>query len=159
MGRRPVRPQFAEYNHVNPEVEVKYSLADWHTRFLELRDPTEIFAAIELVGSWKDWELLKRDWPEFAGMVDDWLEELDDLLRADAFQKIRELQDCKSTSTALAASRYVANSEFNKRRAGRPSKEATQRALEDTVRKKMDTQDDWARVQEVMTPRPTEEVN
>jgi len=103
-------------------IEPIYSLAAFHKTFLECGDLTEYKAAIELVGDWKEWQRLKRDSPAFSVSVAEWVEELKVLLSSRAQERIFSLMESDKPQVRLAASKWVAESGYDKRGKGRPSK-------------------------------------
>ena len=59
-----------------------YDLEEFHDVFIELEDPTEYKPALQLVGSWREWERLKREWPKLREHIADWNEELEIKLKS-----------------------------------------------------------------------------
>ena len=77
---------FKQYNPKGKE-----DLMDWRRRFIEIADPTEYRGAIELLGSWNDWQTFKRNWPTFKNKIlIDWLSEVEVRLRSKAIANICE---------------------------------------------------------------------
>lgn len=137
MSFRPTKKNFIEFNQ-----EGKDSLQRWHDVFVEICDPTEYKAAIELAGSWTEWERYKREWPYFSNnILPDWLTEVEIKIRSDAVKHlVRKAKDDSS------AAKFLAKGEYKDKQTGRPSKKEQER--EQAVRKKVrqDTDPDVERV-------------
>jgi len=134
---------FKQYNPKGKE-----DLADWRRRFIEIADPTEYRGAIELLGSWNDWQAFKRNWPTFKNKIlIDWLAEVEVKLRSEAISNICEqaLSDKGTT-----AAKWLAEGKYKIRRPGAPSKVEIARQAKIEARLDDDVQADIARVQEVM---------
>lgn len=99
----------------------KPGLIDARKTFLELEDPTGYLWAQKYLASWEHFLLLmKAKW--FRDRYDSWVEELKVMLKQRAISKIKEIAASGSVQ-ALNAAKYVASSEWEKGRAGRPSKD------------------------------------
>ena len=121
-----------------------YDIELFHQTFLELEDPTEYKPALQLVGSWREWQRLKRDWPTFNNHINEWKEELDVRLKSKAVEQINRLAfDDKN----YQASKWLAEEGFHKRTgAGRPSKAERERAAKEMADQAASTKADKARV-------------
>jgi hypothetical protein len=155
-GAPPIRGLFKEnhegtdkYDHVEPI----YSLADFRNIFLEEMDFTEYKAAIRCVGSWEKWEDLKTRWPGFNRYIDNWKEELEQILKGRAFHKMIELLDCGTKGTELAAARFLVRAEWVRSLAEeKEEKQARQdRKTEELLKKSVGTQEEWQRVNDVIS--------
>ena len=134
---------FKQYNPKGKE-----DLADWRRRFIEISDPTEYRGAIELLGSWNDWQAFKRNWPTFKNKIlIDWLAEVEVKLRSEAISNICE-QALSDKGTAAA--KWLAEGKYKTRKPGAPSKVEVERQAKIEARLDDDVQADIARVQEVM---------
>jgi hypothetical protein len=134
---------FKQYNPRGKE-----DLADWRRRFIEIADPTEYRGAIELLGSWNDWQAFKRNWPTFKNKIlIDWLAEVEVKLRSEAISNICE-QALSDKGTAAA--KWLAEGKYKTRRPGAPSKSEIARQVKIEARLDDDVQADIARVQEVI---------
>jgi hypothetical protein len=71
VGRKPSKTLFKEFDE-----DGIYTLEEFHDVFVECEDITEYEAAIKLVGSWTEWERIKRDWPNFQSYITVWKEEI-----------------------------------------------------------------------------------
>ena len=118
-GRIATRLLFKQYNK-----EGKEDIHEWRKRFVDTLDPTEYAGAVELVGSWTNWEKFKRNWPSFEKLyLQDWLEEIEIRLRSNAIRSLS--QDALKGNTA--ASKFLAEGKYKEKKAGRPTKEQVER--------------------------------
>lgn len=121
-----------------------YDLQEFHDTFLELEDPTEYKAALQLVGTWQEWQRLKRDWPTFKSHINEWKEELDVKLKSKAVEQINKLAFDKKN---YQANKWLAEEGFHKRTgAGRPSKADRERASRELAEQAAETKADKARI-------------
>ncbi len=96
--QRPTRKLFKEG---------KESLEHWHDVFIKCCDPTEYKAAIELCGTWKEWNRFKREWPGFNIILDVWLQEVEVKIRSDAvLSLISKAKNDPSSAKFLAEGKY-----------------------------------------------------
>ena len=68
--------------HVPP-----FKLSDWRKVYIEACDPTEYAPAMELVGDWAHW-LLIRNHPTIKPIMDGWHMEVDVTIRSDALKNM-----------------------------------------------------------------------
>lgn len=121
----------------------EYDLQEFHDRFIELADPTEYKPAIELVGSWIEWERIKRDWPGFANHILLWKEELEIKLKSEAIQKINEL----AANDNYQANKWIAEQGYNSRKgAGRPNKAEKKKAADELAKAAAETREEKERI-------------
>lgn len=139
-GRLPVR-EFFESG--------KYSLDEFHDVFIEIGDFTEYKPALQLVGSWAEWCRMKRDWPAFAGKIDEWKSELEVKQRSDALAKIQSLT-VGDDAKALAAAKYIADMHTTKRKAGAPSKTEREAAAKEIAKAAGETAAERERILQVI---------
>lgn len=102
---------------------VLFKLSDWKKKYLEISDPTEYKAAIELIGDWKFWNMMLKN-PVFRSVVEGWRKELDVKLESEGIQEIKK--QAKQGNTAAA--KFLAKKEYKeegvlKNKPGRPKKE------------------------------------
>ena len=98
-----------------------YSLEDVRKWYLELRDPTEYFIALKVLGDWEHWKrLVTRKW--FQKYITAWREELDILLIAEGIQ---DLRDKAKAPNAVSAAKWLAERGWAppEENRGRPSKQ------------------------------------
>tara|TARA_Y100000361_G_C11138782_1_gene333759 strand:- start:173 stop:637 length:465 start_codon:yes stop_codon:yes gene_type:complete len=139
VTRRPTKGKFKQFN---PEGEEDLDL--WRDRFVAIGDPTEYEAALQLAGSWSEWQRMKKEWPEFRDKIlIDWLAEVEVKLRSDA---IREVCAHSRQQGGAAAAKWVAEGKYKPRRAGKPSKAEVQKQAKIQARIDDEVQDDIARV-------------
>jgi len=106
----------------------KESLEHWHEVFLKCCDPTEYKPAIELCGTWKEWNRFKKEWPGFNIILDKWLQEVEVKIRSDAILSLLDkAKEDASSAKFLAEGRYR-----EKASPGKPSKML--RARESAIR-------------------------
>lgn len=104
-----------------------HDLIKFHDVFVEQEDLTEYRAALILVGSWKEWESIKRNWPAFNSHIIMWKEEIVIRLRSQALEKLVTLAKGNSSQAASAA-KWLAEEGWSKRAGkGRATKSETQR--------------------------------
>jgi len=108
-------PIFSLHSDIKGYINVKRT-------FVELGDPTGYKWAMKYLGDYSHWErLCKAPW--FQEALDIWTNELNMKLKSDAMDRIREIAKSDNESQALAANKFIATGEYDKPRAGRPSKE------------------------------------
>ena len=141
--RRPTKSIFKEYNENGTE-----ELADWKTRFVAISDPTEYLGALDLAGSWEEWQRFKREWPEFGNKIlIDWLAEVEVKIRSES---IRNLIDQSLDPKGSAASKWLAEGKYKPRQAGRPSNAEITKQAKIQSRIDDEVSEDIARVSEVV---------
>jgi len=124
-----------------------YDLQNFHDTFLKLEDPTEYEAALELVGSWVQWERLKRDWPAFRTHIQNWKAELEVKLKSRAIKQVNEL----AFDGNFQASKWIAENGWERRAgAGRPTAAEKKRAEREVAQKASETSSEKARILKVM---------
>lgn len=125
-----------------------YDLNKFHKIFIEHEDLTEYTAAIELVGSWREWNRLKRDWPAFNSVhIKEWKEELEVIFKSRAIKQV--MTSAKRGN--FNASRWIAEQGFNKKAgAGRPSKSDKARAAKEIAEASAETKEDEQRIMKVI---------
>lgn len=120
-----------------------YDLTQFHDTFIELGDPTEYKAAIKLVGTWQEWERIKRDWPMFQNHITLWKEELDVKLKSEAIERINKLAETEH----YQANKWVAEEGYSKQSgAGRPSKREKKKAADALAQAAAETKEEKARI-------------
>lgn len=139
VGRMPSKALFEDGT---------YSIEEFHDVFLNEEDPTEYKPAIKLCGSWREWQRLKRDWPQFNGYIQEWKDELEIKLESRALQKIQELSK-GDDNKALTAAKFIA--ETKRRKVGRPSKAEKDRAVKEIARAAAETKDEESRILKLMS--------
>ena len=135
LGRQPAKRLFEDGT---------YDLNTFHDVFIELEDPTEYKPAMQLVGSWMEWNRLKRDWPTFNDRIAEWKEELEVKLKSKAIQHINDLAFKVKN---YQANKWLAEEGYNRRQgAGRPTKAEKTKQAKELANQAADTQKDKARV-------------
>lgn len=128
-GRPLTQSLFLEINY-DPEVAV-YTLKDYDHEYdgkiypslkrlyLNMEDPVEYeFASTYLLG-WKHWLRICEN-KLFKDTVEEWREELQLKIRS---QAIKDIIDMTADEKSFQAAKWLADRGWDKRRAGRPSKE------------------------------------
>lgn len=120
-GRLPSKTLFKQFNP-----DGIYDLDEFRQTFLEVGDLYEYKAALKLVGSWKEWQRIKRDWPAFEEVyIAAWVEELELKQKSDAAMKIVTLSQDDS-ATGLSAAKWIAEGHhgkaLKKQKVGRPKR-------------------------------------
>ncbi len=119
---KPTRKLFKQFH-----LGGKEDLDKWRKTFIETLDLTEYAGAIILVGSWKEWQRWKKDWPVFRNdILPEWLDEMEVKIRSLAIMSL-----CKQAETekGTAAAKWLAEGRYKPSVAGRPSnKEITRQA-------------------------------
>ena len=108
--------------------------------YMEIGDPTEYQFAMTCLLGWKHWERMKRN-SKLAPMFEEWADELEVMLRSNALMAINEIADDN-----FQAAKYITEKGWDKRPAGRPTKDRSER--EDNIIKKVneDFADDFKRL-------------
>lgn len=118
--------------------------------YLEARDPTEYVFANTVLGGWEHWQkLLECDW--FVPYITIWREELELLLKAEAYKSIHNEASEIGSKNRFSASRYIleAYDRFtNGKRAtkGRPTNDDIKRAAFDIAVSEHQLKDDLERI-------------
>lgn len=119
--------------------------------YVKLRDPTGYKVAMKLLGDYHHWIALNAcTW--FKAAREMWDEELDQILKEEAFRKIRELMVDGQPAQQLAAAKYLANAEHRreaKASKGRPSKEAIEKETRRVAAVERELADDFRRIRAV----------
>lgn len=95
-------------------------------RYIEMRDPVGYNFANEYLFDWKHWTRIKNN-AILAEHVTEWENELELALRSDGIQTII---DAAVDSNSYQAGKWLADRGWSERKAGRPSKEEVNQALE-----------------------------
>ncbi len=116
--------EFAVYTQKDEDYEYKGKVYPSLKRlYLEHEDPTEYdFACTYLLG-WEQWQRICAN-KVFTKMVERWREELELKIRA---QAVRDIMNTSATEKGFQASKWLADRGWDKRAAGRPSKEDVDR--------------------------------
>jgi hypothetical protein len=109
--------------------------------YMQIGDPTEYQFAMTCLLGWKHWQRMKAN-GKLATMFDEWAEELEVMLRSNALMSINEISE-----ENFQAAKYITEKGWDKRSAGRPTKDKKER--EDRIVDNMnaDFADDFKRLQ------------
>ena len=128
-----------------------YDIEHFHEAFIEIGDPTEYLAAKALVGSWAEWQRLRKQSSYFRAHVLEWLEELKIKQKSETIQNIRDLADDPSKSASFQANKWLAEGRYNGGPGGgRPNKAAQRKAAKEVAQQATDTEEEAKRVEEAM---------
>lgn len=119
LGGKPGSKMLFKENNPNAED----SLARWHEVFVEICDPTEYAAALELAGSWAEWNRMKLCWPGFKKYIEVWTDEVEIKIRSQAVMETIKQAKNKDSSAA----KWLAEGKYKPKIAGRPTKAAIER--------------------------------
>ena len=110
--------------------------------YLEYEDPTEYAFVQEYLSGWNQWKQLCNN-QQTLKFINEWREELELKLRS---QAIRDMIDQSADGGSFQASKWLADRGWDKRAAGRPSKQEQQK--EQRVKEKISNEfnDDAARL-------------
>jgi hypothetical protein len=110
--------------------------------YLEYEDPTEYAFVQEYLSGWSQWKQLCNN-QQTLKFINEWREELELKLRS---QAIRDMIDQSADGGSFQASKWLADRGWDKRAAGRPSKQEQQK--EQRVKEKISNEfnDDAARL-------------
>jgi len=113
--------------------------------FMEFNDPTGYMFALEVLGSWKHFQMLEAG--KVTGpLIEEWKEELDAKLHAEEIQHLR-VQAAGEGSTAYNAAKFLASKEYKgKAEKGRPKKADIEKAAKTEVIKLKTVDNDLARL-------------
>lgn len=115
-GRRLSSGLFKE---LSGDPNAPFEARAWRKTYVQLSDPTEYKAAMELIGDWEHWKFLRAN-PVVAKMLDDWKQEVATKLKSEA---IKNMKDLAKTEKGAAAARWLAEGSFETRKVGRPRKD------------------------------------
>ena len=89
--------------------------------YMDCGDPTGYEAAMEALGSWEHWRVLReQDW--FDTHITMWEEELIAKIKAQALKLTISISSDREDKRSLQASRYLLSEGWKVKKAGRPSK-------------------------------------
>ena len=142
LTRRPTKKIFKQFDLDGTATE---DLDHWRDVFVKSMDPTEYSAAIELLGSWAEWQRFKREWPGFNKIIDEWKIEQEIYIRSTAIRAVVDDAKTKSKS-AVGSARWLAEGGYIRKQAGRPSKEFKKRQQVIQERIATEVEDDIERV-------------
>jgi len=97
-----------------------YTLEEAKKNYLDCDDVTGYEYATKYLGGWKHWLALHRS-PALAPHLEDWTEELEVKIRAEAIKRIASLS---TGAQGYQASRYLADKGWKVKKAGRTTKDA-----------------------------------
>lgn len=112
--------------------------------YLETMDPTEYVFATTYLWGWEHWQRLLAN-KALREEIDKWREELEVKLRATAVRHI-----LASAPDAFSAAKWIADGQWQDKKAGRPSKAEKEAEMKKRLRVVEDLNDDAARIVDFM---------
>jgi hypothetical protein len=94
--------------------------------YIEMEDPTEYAFTKKYLGSWQQWQRMLKN-KALMVYIQQWREELEVHLRSQAIRNMIDMA-CSEDGN-FSAAKYLAEYSWEKRKAGRPSKEEVSRHL------------------------------
>lgn len=123
-----------------------YNIDKFHDTFIEIGDPTEYKAALELVGSWREWQRLKHQSTWFMEHVESWLDELEVKQSSDAIDIIQKAAD-SSDKASFQAAKWLAERKYKQHGSkGRPSNAAIKSEIAAVAQKVTASEEEAKRV-------------
>lgn len=120
-------------------------LIEFHSTFLEERDPTGYRWAQKYLGSYEPFKQM-RNAPWFKDFFEnEVLPDLHELMKSEALAKVRDIMENGSDGQALAAAKYIAEEGWKKKR-GRPTKAEVEGEIRRKARLTSDEEDDLKRI-------------
>jgi hypothetical protein len=105
-------------------------------------DPTEYQFATKYLGGWQHWKRMKNN-KQIRDLYEEWQEEAEIKVRA---LGVRSAIDMALDGKSFAAAKWLAEAGYDKRGAGRPSKQEVVRATRIEAGIKDELDDDWERI-------------
>lgn len=105
-------------------------------------DPTEMTFATTVLGGWQHWKKMKAN-QEIYALYEEWKEEAEIKVRA---LGVRSAMDMAMSGKSFAAAKWLAESGYDKRGAGRPSKDEIIRETRIAAGVKDELEDDYERL-------------
>lgn len=113
--------------------------------FVELGDPSGYKWAMQYLGDYDHWRaLMKCEW--FREAYEEWMEEVNAKLASEGLDAVRRVARSENDSQALAAGKWLASKEWDKKQRGRPSKAEVAAATKQEVKKRTVEDEDLARI-------------
>lgn len=133
LGRRLTTGLFEELADPATATKPVFKLAEWRKRYVEIADPTDYKAAMELIGDWEHWTILVSN-PVFKSHLEEWRKEVVVKLKSEA---ITELRKRAKTENGTAAAKYLADRGYEPKSAkgtAKPKKQEEDRLSSDAAR-------------------------
>lgn len=137
----PYNPVFCLYGE-------RPGLISCQKTFIEERDPTGYKWAIKYLGEYEHFKRLMKI-KYFQEAYDTWIEELNELIRSEAIQRVQEILLTGQPAQQLQAAKWLASKEWEevaKTRRGRPSKTEVEGELKRQVQLSKQEQEDLERI-------------
>lgn len=106
-----------------------FKLSDWKKVYLEACDPTEYRPAMELIGDWAHWKLL-RESVRIKPIIDEWAMEVEVRIRSEA---LINMQKHAKKDGGTSAAKWIAEGGFT----GRDNRRKEHKEIETRVQKEV----------------------
>ena len=138
LGRRLTLSLFVETARCDVLVKPVFKLSEWKKTYMEIADPTEYRTALELVGDWEHWMLLRNNKTLAETYFNKWAAELEIKLRSEG---ICAMVDGAKNKNAVA-SKWLADGEFTQRdkrtKKGKEEEKKMEKGLSEKVKEDME---------------------
>lgn len=143
-SRRPTKKIFKQFHPGGTE-----DLDEWRQIFVDTCDPTEYTAALQLTGSWAEWQRFKKEWPGFSGVIlPEWKVEQEIKIRSDAIRSVVLDATSEKSKSAASSAKWLAEGRFDSRPVGRPDSKRVAHESKVNDQLAREIEEDIARVQE-----------
>jgi hypothetical protein len=139
-GRRLTSGLFEEFEREDAAIPAPFKLSEWRKRYVEIADPTDYQAAMELLGDWDHWQLLLAN-QQFSVEVEKWRKEVEVKLRSEGVARlIKHSKGPQGTAAArwLAEAGFVEGRDMRRKKdksdADTAAKEAKSKVADDAKR-------------------------
>lgn len=119
-GRKLTTGLFHELIDPGSKAIPVFFLSDWKRTYVDIADPTDYRAAMELIGNWEHWEALLASKP-FAVEVEKWRREVDAKLESEAIHNMKKLS---RTDKGTAAAKWLAEKGYQAKTPGKRGRKA-----------------------------------
>jgi hypothetical protein len=104
LGRRLTTGLFQELADPLTKSKPVFKLVDWREVYIDIADPTDYKAAMELIGDWEHWKMLVAN-PVFNSHLEEWRAEVVTKIKSQAIVNLRTLA---LSPQGTAAAKYLA---------------------------------------------------
>lgn len=157
MGAPGSKSLFIEFNDGTTDIKPIYSIKEFHKKFVQIGDLTEYKAAIELCGTWDQWNRIKTRWKSFAVIIEEWKDEIRTRLISEAQDQILSVMRDGSDGNKLAAAKWIAEQGWDKTNVKKsPAAKSKERYELSQIAKVPD--EDMQRIEKMLEMRDKEKV-
>lgn len=116
------------------KMDVKDKRPSIREHYIVCMDPTGYETAIKYFNTYDHWDYMYKNCTWFKESVDTWKTEIQAKMKSRALKVIQEIANNPEDKQALAASKYLANAEYDKvDNRGRPSAEVVKGKLKEAI--------------------------